>query len=141
MLRDKLTDQMKQAMKAKDVLRLSALRYLMSLVKNKEIDKKSELTDEEVMGLVKTEVKKRREAVEQFKKGGRDDLVAEEEEKIKVLEEFLPEQMSREEIEKVVEKVRGDVDDFGQVMGKVMNEVKGKADGKLVSEVVKNKLG
>jgi uncharacterized protein YqeY len=141
MLRQRITDQLKEAMKAKDKTRLEALRYLLSLVKNKEIDKKGELTDEEIVTVAQSEIKKRKEAIELFRKGGREELVTEEEEKLKVLAEFLPEQMSKEEIErKVDEIISGGTKDFGAVMKAVMGEIKGKADGKLVSEVVRERL-
>ena len=139
MLRNKVQESMKQAMRDKDQVRLDALRFVWSEIKNAEIDKKEELVDEELMVLVGREVKKRKEAINQMKDGGRD--IGDEESKLQVLMEFLPEQMSREEVEKIVTNVvSGGESDFGAVMGQVMGRVKGKADGKMVSEVVKAKL-
>ncbi len=141
MLRDKIQEQMIAAMKARDKVRLEALRYLWSLIKNVEIDAKRELEDNEVIKVTGTEVKKRKEAIELMKQGGRDDLALSEEDKLKVLQEFLPEQMSEAEVEKIVDEViAGGVSDFGRVMGQVMGRTAGKADGKVVSEIVKKKL-
>lgn len=95
MLRTKLTDELKMAMRAQDRVRLEALRYLWALVKNAEIDKHGELGDEEIVKLAQGEVKKRREAIGQIRAGGREDLVQEEEAKLKVLVEFLPEQREK----------------------------------------------
>ena len=141
MLRNNISSQIKEAMKAQEKERLEALRYLWSLIQNAEIDEKGELGDDKVIKIVQTEVKKRKEAVEQMRKGGRDELVKTEEAKIKVLEAFLPEQMGEEEIEKIVDEVmsRGEKD-FGKIMGQVMAKLKGKADGKMVGEIVKKKL-
>jgi len=134
-------------MKAQDKVRLESLRFLWSLIKNKEIDEKKELSDEQVMEVVKSEVKKRKEALEQMRGGDRVDAVKVEEEKLKVVEEFMPEQMGEEEIEKIVDEVMGHPSlklrngaDFGKVMGMVMGKTRGQADGKMVANVVKKKL-
>lgn len=141
MLRENIQEQMKQAMRDRDQVRLEAIRFLWSEIKNVEIDAKHELSDEEILEVAGREVKKRRDVIDQMKSGGREELVGEEEAKLKVIMEFMPEQMSREEIEKIVgEVVSGGAADFGAVMKEVMPRVKGKADGKLVSEVVKTKL-
>lgn len=142
MIRKTISDQLKQAMLEKDKPKLASLRYVWSLIKNAEIDKKSELNDEEIVKLVGSEVKIRKEAIEQFKGAGRDDLVSEEGEKLKVLEALLPEMMGRDEVEKLVDNVvSSGKEDFGEVMKKVMGKLKGKAEGKLVAEVVREKLG
>ena len=142
MLRTELTEKLKAAMKAQDKIRLEALRYVLALVKNAEIDKHAELTDEELVKLVASEVKKRKEAIEQIRGGGREELAVEEEAKVKVLQEFLPEQMSDAEVEKMVgEVIAAGTGDFGGVMKAVMGEVAGRADGKLVAEIVKRRLG
>jgi uncharacterized protein YqeY len=144
MLREQVQDQMKQAMRDKDRVRLDALRYLWSEVRNAEIDAKVELDDQAIQAVVAREVKKRKEALRQAQGKQGDEMkawVEEEEAKLEVLVAFLPEQMSREEIEKVVDEVvASGASDFGAVMGRVMEKVKGKAEGKLVSEVVKGKL-
>ena len=128
-------------MKAKEVVKLEALRYVWAKIQELEIDKKSDLTNEEVLKVVQKEVKSRKEAIEQFREAGRDDLVDQEEEKLLFLTDLLPEMMSKEEVDKVVDEVLSSGNsDFGAVMGQVMGKVKGKADGKVVSEVVKEKL-
>lgn len=140
--RTTLTDHMKTAMKAREQLRLDTLRFVLSQAKNQEIDLKRELTDEEWMKLIQKEVKNRVEAIEQFKTGGRDELVKEETEKLAVLQGFLPAEMSDEELEKIVKKIVEGAGDknFGLVMKQVMAETKGQVDGKRVSEMVKNVL-
>jgi uncharacterized protein YqeY len=135
-------EEMKTAMKARDVDRLGVLRYMISEIKNKEIDAKRELIDEEVIDLLRTEVKRRQEAIAQYESGGRADLVTKERAELAVIEGFLPQLMSREAVEAVVsEIVASGLTDFGQVMRAAMEQLKGKADGKLVSQVVKQLLG
>ncbi|MBI2010082.1 MAG: GatB/YqeY domain-containing protein [Candidatus Chisholmbacteria bacterium] len=134
-----------EAMKAREKLKLEALRYAWSLIKNEEIEVKGELNDEQVMKVVASEVKKRKEALRQAQGKQSDklqDWVHEEEEKLKVLEAFLPEQMSEEEVSGLVNQLISESGEkeFGKVMSLVMGKVKGKADGKLVSEVVREKL-
>ena len=141
MIKDQLVDKLKQAMKAQDKLRLEALRYGLSLIKNSEIDKHGELTDEEVVKILRSEVKKRDEAIEQFKLGGRQDLVIEEQAKVMVLKELLPAAMSEAEVEKVVDEVMvGGMSDFGGAMKAVMGKLAGRADGAIVAAMVKRKL-
>lgn len=142
MLRDDIQNQMKTAMREKDQVALAALKYAWSLIRDAEIDKKADLNDEEIVGLLQKEVKTRKEAMTEFAKMGRDDLVKSEQEKLVILEALLPAQMSREEVERVVDEVvgRGEAE-FGKIMGQVMGKLKGKADGTLVSAVVREKLG
>jgi hypothetical protein len=142
MLRAQIYEDVKQAMKARDAKRLEVVRYLWSEIKNVEIDAKHELVDEEVVTLLRREVKRRNDSIEQFKQGGRQDLVDQETKNVEVIETYLPQLMSREQIGKVVDRIAASgVGEFGVVMGKVMAEMKGKADGKLVSEVVREKVG
>ena len=142
MLRARIYDDLKQAMKDKQAEKLETLRFVWSSIKNVEIDVKHELKDEEVVKLLRTEVKRRKEAVEQFKRGERDDLAGEEISKLAVIEQYLPQMMKREEIVKVVEGIVAQGgDNFGAVMGQAMGKLKGKADGALVSEVVKEVMG
>ena len=142
MLRDTIQQNMVAAMKAQAKERLEALRYLWSLIRNAEIDDKENLADEQVMKIIQTEVKKRKEAIEQMKQGGRDELASEEEVKLKVLVEFLPEQMGESEISELVNQIISEqqTKDFGTIMREVMKKAAGKADGKMVSEVVKAKI-
>lgn len=140
MLKAKIMDQMKDAMRARAQLRLDTLRYMLSEIKNAEIDAKVELTDEAIIAVLQKEVKKRKDGIDQMDSAGRDSV--EEKEKLEIIREFLPEEMSREAIEAIVDEVlTSSADrDFGKVMGMVMGRTKGQADGKLVGEVVKAKL-
>ncbi len=141
-LRIQLTDKIKVAMKARDVEALNALRYLLSLARNAEIDLKHELSDEELVSLLQKEVKHRREAIEQFKAAGRQELVATEETQLTVLMQFLPKQMSKEEIEAEIAKLVAALPskDMSTAMREIMPKFKGRADGKIVSDAVKNAL-
>ena len=141
-LRTQLTEKIKVAMKARDVEALNALRYLLSLTRNAEIDLKHELSDEELISLLQKEVKRRREAVEQFKVAGRQELVATEETQLAVLMQFLPKQMSKGEIEAEVAKLVAALSskDMSTAMREIMPKFKGRADGKIVSDAVKNAL-
>ena len=140
-----LQDEMKKAMKAKDKVRLSTIRMLISAVKNEAIAKKQELATEDIIAVIQREIKQRRNAIEDFRKGERDDLVRENEAEIAVLEEFLPKQLSDEEIETLARQIANEVNaatlkDLGKVMGKIMPLVKGKADGTRVQTIVKKIL-
>lgn len=142
----KLNDEIKTAMKARDMKRLSTLRGLMAAAKNVAIDDgRKEASDEDVLASVTKGLKQRADSVEQYKNAGRDDLVEIEEFEIAIYKEFQPEQMSEEEVTALVEKVIADTGaeskkDMGKVMGGLMPLVKGKADGKLVSKIVGMKL-
>ncbi len=145
-VKEKIMADMKEAMKAKDMIKVSTLRLLLSEIKNKEIDKKGELTDEEIYALIQKAVKQRKESIEQYRFGGRNDLVQKEETELKILESYLPEQLSEEELERIIEEAIKEtgattMKDMGKVMKIVMPKVKGRADGKIVNEMVKKKLG
>lgn len=144
-LRDRLTSDMKEAMKAKDELKLSTIRLLRSAVKNKEIDSKRELDDQGVVEVVSSLVKQRRESIRMFGEAGRQDLVAKEEQELAVLQSFLPPQLTREElIELVVQAIEEcgaqGAKDMGKVMKILSPVVAGRADGKAVSDLVREKL-
>lgn len=140
-MRNAIFTAMTAAMKAKEVEKLAALRYVWAKIKEAEIDIKRELNDGEVIAILQKEVKARREAIEQFRTAGRSELVAEEEGKLQHLVALLPTMMSETDIEAVVDEVLvGGVNDFGGVMRAVMERVRGKADGAMVSAVVKRKL-
>ena len=142
MNRQFLEDQLKEAVLARDKEKVSVYRLLLSQIKNREIAVKRSLGEDEINEEISREIKKRKEAIELFKQGKRDDLVAREEGEMAILQKFLPPAMSdeklRQAIKKVVEleKPRG-IADFGKIMGKVMSEVKGKADGERVARIVK----
>ena len=144
-LKEDLSKDMVKAMKAGEKLRVSTLRMLIAAVKYKEIDKGEALTDADVQQVATTMAKQRRDSIEQFRAGGREEMAKQEEEELKVLTEFLPEQMSEAQVIKAVEEVAGEVGasgpaDMGKVMKGVMAKLKGRADGKVVQEAVKGFL-
>lgn len=148
MTKDTLQEDLKKAMFAKDAERVSTLRMLISAIGYFEIQKGGAgytATPEDVMQVITSEVKKRKDAIEQFMTAGREDLVAKESKEAAILEVYLPEQMSEEEIKRAVaeaiEKTGAtSPSDMGKVMGVLMPVVKGKADGSLVSRLVKESL-
>ena len=132
-------------MKAKDGNRVSVLRFLLSSIRNREIEKKGALDDEEVLAEITSSAKRRRESMEAFKEGGRTDLVRKEESELAILQEYLPAQLSHEEIRAIVQEVAAAVgattsSDLGKVMKDLMPRLRGKADGKLVNEIVREIL-
>lgn len=145
-IREKITADIKAAMIAKDSVKLGALRMLQAAIKNREIDMRpNPITADEVLGVLKKLVKQRKESIEQFQQAGRQDLVDQESAELKVLEVYLPAQMSREQIEALVTEVIAavgakTVKDMGPVMKEVIARSGGAADNKVVSEVIKSKL-
>jgi uncharacterized protein YqeY len=140
-----MDQEMILAAKAKDKIRLSALRLLKSGLHNREIDLKRELNEAEFLQLLSAMVKQRKDSIEQFEKGGRTDLVEKEEAELKVIQEFMPTPMSEAELEAMIaEAIRetgaASVRDMGKVMATLMPNVTGKADGKMVGEKVKARL-
>jgi len=140
-----LTDEMKGAMKARDDLRLSAIRMIRSAIKNREIDIRHELDDREICEVIASLVKQRRESIRLFGQAGRRDLKEKEEKELSILLGFLPPQLERAELEDLVARVIAECGAQGsKEMGKVMKalapHVAGRADGKVVSEVVREKL-
>ncbi len=142
MLKEKLSSDLKEAMKAGDAAKRDVLRMLTSAIKNKEIEKRVELTDEQVLEVISSEVKKRRESVAQFTAGNRPELAEKEEAEIALLIGYLPEQINEEELKKIVLETVAELADknVGNAMKAVMAKVKGKADGALVSKLVKDAL-
>lgn len=146
-LKDRLNEDMKQAMKDKEAgkFRLSVIRMVRANIKNVEIDKKKELSEEEVLDVLAKEVKMRRDSIDEFKKGNRPDLVANLEQEIDILMQYLPQQLSEEEVrvlvaEAVKESQAATAKDMGKVMAVLMPKVKGRADGKLVNSIVREFL-
>lgn len=145
-LKEKLQQDMKNALKSGDKYRLKVIRFLLSKVKNAEIDKGRELDENEMLSLIQKEVKKIEEAAEEFRKGGSTERAEEELKEAEILKEYLPEPLSEEEIEKIVDEViestgAEGMKDMGRVMKEVMARVSGRADGKKVNEMVRNRLG
>jgi uncharacterized protein YqeY len=144
-LRERLVEEMKSAMKAKEGLRLSVIRMVRSAVKNKEIELKKELDDQEIIEIITTLVKQRRESIKLFQEAGRNELVLKEETELGILLDFLPKQLERHEICEIVAKAITDcgaqgVRDMGKIMKIIIPHVSGRADGKVVNEIVKQKL-
>jgi uncharacterized protein len=145
-LRDKIEADTKDALKSGAKDKVSTLRMLNAALKNKQIDKRRPLTEEEVLETVRSLIKQRRDSIEQFAKGNRQDLVDKETAEITVLEAYLPAQVSREELEvmvrdAIVQTGAQGAKDMGKVMKALIPMVGGRADGKLVSELVKHALG
>lgn len=144
-IKKKVENEMILAAKAKDKLKLSALRMIKTALHNKEIDLKRELNETEMLQLLSSLAKQRNDSIEQFKKGGRTDLVEKEEAELGIIQGFMPEQMSEKDVEEEIGKAIAEVGaagvkDMGKVMKVLMPKVTGKAEGKLVSELVKKRL-
>jgi uncharacterized protein YqeY len=144
-LKDQLNESMKTAMKARDTLRLSAVRMVRSMIKNREIDSKVEMDDQGIIEVISTLAKQRRESIKMYQEGNRPDLVAQEEAELAILLEFLPAQLSASEISELVDRIIAETGaqgakDMGKVMKMLAPLTAGKADGKTVSETVKQKL-
>jgi len=140
-----VSEDFKAAFKSGDATAKSVLTMLKSEIKNKEIDNKGELSDDDVLSIITSEVKKRRDSQKQYSDAGRDDLAKGEEDEIAVLVKYLPEQLSEEEVTSLVEAAVSetgaeDIKDLGKVMTALKDKVKGRADGSLVAKIVKEKL-
>ena len=145
-VKQELDAALKDAMKAKDSVALDAVRAIKSAIKLAEIEAGKELADEDVHAVIQKAVKQRKDSIEQFTTGGRQDLVAVEEAQVVVLTRFLPAQLGEAEVAKLVDEAvaatgAAGPKDMGKVMGALMPKVKGKADGGLVNRLVKAKLG
>ncbi|OGN01958.1 MAG: aspartyl-tRNA amidotransferase [Candidatus Yanofskybacteria bacterium RIFCSPHIGHO2_01_FULL_42_12] len=151
MLKEKLKNDMKEAMKSGNTLKRLVLSLLQSAIKNKELQKRAksgkaeELSDEEVLEVITSEVKKRKESIEVYEKAGRGELAQKERDELTVLMEYMPEQMSEDEIRAEVKKAIAEtgakeIKEMGKVLGVLMLKLKGKADGQTVSRIVKEEL-
>ena len=142
----KLDEDIISAMKEKNTVKLNTLRGVKAAMKQANIDKKIEISDELLIDVVSKEIKTRNESIKEFEKGARFDLVDKTKEEISFIEIYLPEQLSESELNEIIDKVFAEVNpsgmsDMGKVMGKVTPLVKGKADMGLVSSIIKGKLG
>ena len=140
-LKEKLSTDLKQAMKGGDTVRRLVIRLVLAAVKNAEIAKQAALADSDILGVIAKEVKQHQESIEAFRQGNRQDLVAKEEAELAVLQEYLPEQMTRDEIiaeaRRIIEEVGAQGPrDKGKVMPKLIAQLKGRADGREINEVV-----
>ena len=144
-LKERLEEDQKTAMREKDVVRLSVVRLLKSAIKYREIELAKALDDAEIEGVIASEVKRRRDSVEQYRAGNRQDLVDREEAEIRILRGWLPAPLSQDElaakVDEVVERLKASGPrDMGAVMKALLPEVQGRAEGKAVSELVKSRL-
>lgn len=141
-LQEKIERDFKESLKNKDEVKLSTLRMLKSALKNKQIElKQADLTEKDFVSVIQKELKKRKDSIDAFRSAGRDELAAKEEAEAKILEVYLPEMMSEEEVSKIVDQVLAQgKDNFGQVMKEVMTLTQGQVDGQLVQRLVKEKL-
>ena len=140
-----LKDAQKDAMRSKDKLTLGTVRMALAAVKQREVDERIELSDTDVLQILTKMVKQRQESITQFVKGGRQDLADVEEQEIEVLKRFLPQPLSEEEVQSIVDKAIADtgastMQDMGKVMGAVRGQLQGRADMGAVSGIIKNKL-
>lgn len=162
-LKEKIQEELKNSLKKKNEVVVSTLRMFLAAASNKEtekrtkiwkqkpdlnpeeLEKESQLTGEEIIEVISSEIKKRRESISEFEKGGRNDLVQKEKSEMEILQKYLPEQLSEEEVENLVKEAVNKtgakkIKDMGKVMAELMPKVKGKADGSLVSKIVKESL-
>lgn len=144
-LKDKIAEDQKNALKKGDPLRLSTLRMLSAAVANKEIELRKKdvgLSDQEVLGVISSEAKRRKDAVYEYKKGGREDLAQKEEAELKILQSYLPPEISDEDLRRIIKdgiREAGDKN-FGKIMKVIMPILKGKASGDRISEALKEEL-
>jgi uncharacterized protein YqeY len=144
-LLQRFDDDLKVALKASDSLRVSVLRMAKAALKNKQIDKGGDLSEEEIISVLSTLSKQRKESIEQFSKGGREDLAEKERQELAILQSYMPEQLSPEELDRIIieaikESSAQGIKDMGKVMRLLMPRVKGAADGKVVNQRVKELL-
>jgi uncharacterized protein YqeY len=140
-LRQKLADDLKQALRGGDKLKCLVIRLTLSAINNAEIARQAKLEDADIYGVIAKEIRQRKESIDAFKQGKRDDLVAQEEAELAILQGYLPQQMTKEEIIAEAKKIIGEVGaqgpgDKGKVMPKLIAQLKGKADGRVINEVV-----
>ncbi len=144
-LLQKLDDDLKTALKSSENLKVSVLRMSKAALQNRQIDKGGELSDEDVLSVLSSLSKQRRESIEQFSKGGREDLAEKERQELSILQSYLPKQLSMDELDKIIvesiqESSAAGIKDMGKVMRIVMSQIRGAADGKTVNNRVKELL-
>ena len=144
-LANKLMEDLKSSMKNKDTIRKNTIIMVRAAIKQKEVDERKTLTDEEILEIISKQLKEKRSAIEEFKKGSREDLVKLTESEMEILLEYLPKQLSEAEVEEIVKATIKEINatsmkDIGLVMKSVMPKVKGRTDGNMVNRVVKRIL-
>ena len=145
-LKERMSEEMKDALRAGEKVRLATLRLLSASVKNREVELRRELTDEEFVEVVGREVKRRNEAIEAYESAGREDLVAKETEERETLQAYMPAQLSESETDALVDEAIAEtgassVKELGKVMGYAMGKAKGRVDGAVVQRKVRERLG
>lgn len=145
-IKEKLTEDFKTSMRNKDTIRKNTITMVRAAIKQREVDERIQLEDEEIIDIISKQLKEKKNAIEDFKKGERQDLVELTQKEIDILLEYLPKQLTEEEIEKIVIETIDEVGaktmkDMGLVMKSVMPKVKGRADGSMVSKIVKEHIG
>ncbi len=144
-LKDRLKNDLKEAMKSKDTFKRDVVRFLMSAIKQVEVDERRELNDEDIQRIIQKSVKQREDAAAQYKEGGREDLFEKEMKEAEILKSYLPKQLSDEELRAIIEETIKEVGassmkDMGKVMGAVIKKTVGQADGKRINAIVKELL-
>ncbi len=148
-LKEKISEDLKTAMKSGDKTRLETLRTMRAALMEREIEKRGTgqpVSPDDEIAVLNSAAKRRKESIEQFENGGRPELAAQEARELAIIQEYLPKQLSAVEVEHIIDGIvaetgAGSPQDFGKVMPQVMKQLKGKADGKLVQDLVKKKLG
>lgn len=144
-LKQKLQEDLKTSMKNKDTLRKSVITLIRSSIKQVEVDKRIELNDDDIIDIISKQLKQRNDSLEQFLDAGREDLVEETRSEIEVLKEYLPQQLSEEELNEIIKQTISEVGatsmkDMGKIMSVIKPKTKGRADGKLINKLVKENL-
>lgn len=144
-LEEKLLQDMKSTMKSGDKLALETIRMVRSQIKNVSLAKQKDLSDEDIIEVLSRELKKRKESIELYQKGGREELVKKETRELEIISSYLPEALSHDELEEIIEKAIEETSvnsmkEMGKVMGIVMPQVRGRADGKEIQDIVRQKL-
>ena len=146
MLLDEIRNKLKEAMKNSEKSTVLAIRNVLERVKKIQVDSNKELNENEIISIINKYAKQLKDSIEQFEKGGRMDLVEKESEELKIIEQFLPEQLSKEELTPIIKKIIEelnvtDISQMGLIMKKSLETTQGQADGKLISELVRAELG
>ena len=144
-MKEKIFQDLKEAMRAQDVARRTTLRMVVAAIKNLEIETSSELDDGDVLQIIQKQVKSRRESIEEFRKGNREDLIAKEQIEINILKEYLPEEASAEDIRSAAAEIITSINasgpqDIGKVMPKLIEQFQGRADGRTINGIVRELL-
>ena len=146
MLLDEIRNKLKEAMKNSEKSTVLAIRNVLERIKKIQVDSNTELNENEIISIINKYAKQLKDSIEQFEKGGRMDLVEKESEELKIIEQFLPEQLSKEELTPIIKKIIEelnvtDISQMGLIMKKSLETTQGQADGKLISELVRAELG